>query len=102
MDLIASKITKVAKSVRWLELPDIPEKGDLTDWLEVKDNSHTKFQELIDKSTEWNKETKEESLVVLTLNELLNKKINFAYKNLNRFDYSQNLKKYFELVVNLC
>ena len=75
MDLIASKIIKVAKSVRWLELPDIPEKGDLTDWLEVKDNSHTKFQELIDKSTEWNKETKEESLVVLTLNELLNKKI---------------------------
>jgi len=32
---------------------------------------------------------------------LLNKKINFAYKNLNRFDYSQNLKKYFELVVSL-
>ena len=75
MDSIASEIIKVAKSVRWLELPDIPEKGDLTDWLEVKDNSHTKFQELIDKSTEWNKETKEESLVVLTLNELLNKKI---------------------------
>jgi predicted ATP-dependent serine protease len=75
MHLIASEIIKVAKSVRWLELPDIPEKGDLTDWLEVKDNSHTKFQELIDKSTEWNKETKEESLVVLTLNELLNKKI---------------------------
>jgi glycosyltransferase involved in cell wall biosynthesis len=36
-----------------------------------------------------------------TNKKLLNKKINFAYKNLNRFDYVQNLKKYFELVVNL-
>ena len=91
MDLIASEIIKVAKSVRWLELPDIPEKGDLTDWLEVKDNSHTKFQELIDKSTEWNKENKEESLVVLTLNELLNKKINPRQYLLSPWLQSQGL-----------
>ena len=31
----------------------------------------------------------------------LNKKINFAYNNLNRFDYNKNLKKYFEIVKNL-
>ena len=91
MDSIASEIIKVAKSVRWLELPDIPEKGDLTDWLEVKDNSHTKFQELIDKSTKWNKETKEESLVVLTLNELLNKKINPRQYLLSPWLQSQGL-----------
>lgn len=75
MGLIASELMIVAKSVRWLELPDIPEKGDLSDWVEVKDNSLTKFQELIDNSAKWNKENKQESLVVLTLNELLNKKI---------------------------
>ena len=28
MHIIATEIVKVAKSVRWLELPDIPEKGD--------------------------------------------------------------------------
>ena len=91
MDSIASEIIKVAKSVRWLELPDIPEKGDLTDWLEVNDSSHTKFQELIDKSTEWNKENKKELLVVLTLNELLNKKINPRQYLLSPWLQSQGL-----------
>ncbi len=75
MDLIASEIMKVAKSVRWLELPDIPEKGDFSDWVKVKDNNLYKFQELIDKSTKWNKGINKESLVVLTLKELLIKKI---------------------------
>tara|TARA_X000001036_G_scaffold438775_1_gene487565 strand:- start:590 stop:1666 length:1077 start_codon:yes stop_codon:yes gene_type:complete len=32
---------------------------------------------------------------------ILDKKINFAYKNLYRFDYNKNLKKYFEVVTSL-
>ena len=32
---------------------------------------------------------------------LLNKKIHFAYKNLNRFDYNKNLEKYYDEVTNL-
>ena len=32
---------------------------------------------------------------------ILNKKINFAYKNLYRFDYNNNLKKYFKVVTDL-
>lgn len=32
---------------------------------------------------------------------LLNKKIHFAYKNLYRFDYNTNMKKYFQIVANL-
>jgi len=32
---------------------------------------------------------------------ILNKKIDFAYKNLDRFDYNKNLKKYFDEVTSL-
>ena len=32
---------------------------------------------------------------------ILNKKINFAYKNLNRFDYNKSLEKYYAEVTNL-
>ncbi|MDC1485754.1 glycosyltransferase, partial [Pelagibacteraceae bacterium] len=32
---------------------------------------------------------------------ILNKKINIAYKNLDRFDYDKNLKKYFDEVTSL-
>ena len=32
---------------------------------------------------------------------ILNKKIHFAYNNLNRFNYNKNLKKYFEIIKNL-
>jgi len=47
MNLIASQITQVAKSVHWLELPDIPEKGDLSDWLGIEGNDLEKFNALI-------------------------------------------------------
>jgi hypothetical protein len=75
MHLIASKIEKVANSVRWLELPDIPEKGDLSDWLNIEGNDLNKIQELISNAKQWNKKINKDSLVVLTLDELLNKKI---------------------------
>ena len=75
MHLIASKIEKVANSVRWLELPDVPEKGDLSDWLSIEGNNLTKLKELISNAKQWNKKINKDSLVVLTLDELLNKKI---------------------------
>ena len=75
MHSIASELVKVAKSVRWLELPDIPEKGDFSDWIEIEGNNFKKFEELIDKSKPWIQEIKKDSLVVLTLEELLNKEI---------------------------
>jgi hypothetical protein len=46
MHFIASELVKVAKSVRWLELPDIPEKGDLSDWLSIDGNNLEKFKTL--------------------------------------------------------
>ena len=57
MNIIASEITKVAKSVLWLELPDIPEKGDLTDWLNIEGNDLDKFNTLVRNSAlEWSSE----------------------------------------------
>ena len=54
MDLIASEIMKVAKSVRWLELPDIPERGDLSDWLSIEGNDLDKFNTMVrDTAVQW-------------------------------------------------
>ena len=75
MHHIASMISKVAESVRWLELPDVPEKGDLSDWLSIEGNNLTKLKELISNAEQWNKKINKDSLVVLTLEELLKKEI---------------------------
>jgi len=57
MNIIASNITKVAKSVLWLEIPDIPAKGDLTDWLNIEGNDLDKFNTLVRNSAlEWSSE----------------------------------------------
>jgi hypothetical protein len=54
MDIIASKIIKVAKSVLWLELPDIPEKDDLSDWLNIEGNDLDKFNTMVrDSAVQW-------------------------------------------------
>ena len=51
MRLIASEISKVAESVRWLELPDLPDKGDFSDWIKIEGNNLAKFNSLITKSS---------------------------------------------------
>jgi len=54
MNIIASKITKVAKSVLWLEIPDIPAKGDLTDWLSIEGNDLDRFKTMVrDSAVQW-------------------------------------------------
>ena len=61
MHLIASQISKVAESVRWLELPNIPEKGDLSDWIKIQGNNLEKFNTLVlNSSTAWKEELVEE------------------------------------------
>jgi hypothetical protein len=51
MSIIASEISMVAKSVRLLELPDLPEKGDFSDWIKIEGNNLAKFNSLITKSS---------------------------------------------------
>ena len=50
----ASELVKVAKSVRWLELQDIPEKDDLSDWLNIEGNDLDKFNTMVrDSAVQW-------------------------------------------------
>jgi hypothetical protein len=61
MHHIASEISMVAESVRLLELPDLPEKGDFSDWIKIEGNNLAKFNSLITKSSStWTSELVEE------------------------------------------
>jgi hypothetical protein len=51
MHHIASEISMLAESVRLLELPDLPEKGDFSDWIKIEGNNLAKFNSLITKSS---------------------------------------------------
>ena len=61
MHHIASEISMVAESVRLLELPDLLEKGDFSDWIKIEGNNLAKFNSLITKiSSTWTSELVEE------------------------------------------
>jgi hypothetical protein len=72
MHHIASEISKVAKSVRWLELPYIPEKGDLSDWLKITDNDKNAFEILVTNAPQWDPNFLSTSLADLEVGERLN------------------------------
>ena len=50
---IASEVVKVAESVRWMELQDIPEKGDFSNWLNIPDNDKNAFEILSTNTPQW-------------------------------------------------
>jgi hypothetical protein len=53
MNKIASKLTKVAKKVHWLELPEVPIKGDLSDWISIAGNDIQALRKLKQNALEW-------------------------------------------------
>ena len=69
---IASMISKVAESVRWLELPGISEKGDFSDWLNVPDNDKKAFEILVSSAPQWDPNLLNTSLADLELGDRLN------------------------------
>ena len=71
MHIIATEIVKVAKSVRWLELPDLPEKGDLSDWLNIPDNDKKVFEILVTNAPQWDPNYLHITLADLELGERL-------------------------------
>ena len=68
---IASMISKVAESVRWLELPGISEKGDFSDWLNVPDNDKKAFEILVTSAPQWDPNFLSTSLADLELGDRL-------------------------------
>jgi hypothetical protein len=69
---IASMISKVAESVRWLELPGISEKEDFSDWLNVNDNDKKAFEILVTSAPKWDPNSLNTSLADLELGDRLN------------------------------
>ena len=69
---IASEVVKVAKSVRWLELPGISEKEDFSDWLNVNDNDKKAFEILVTSAPKWDPNSLNTSLADLELGDRLN------------------------------
>jgi DNA primase len=54
MHLLASKISPVASSIRWLDIPGIPEKGDISDWIKIEGNNLDKFKTMVrDSAIQW-------------------------------------------------
>jgi hypothetical protein len=54
MNLLASKISQVASSIRWLDIPGIPEKGDISDWIKIEGNDLDKFKTMVrDSAVQW-------------------------------------------------
>jgi hypothetical protein len=54
MNLLASKISQVASSIRWLNIPGIPEKGDISDWIKIEGNELDKFKTMVrDSAVQW-------------------------------------------------
>lgn len=50
---VAKALYEVAASVRVLRLPDLPEKGDVLDWIETPGNNQTRFLELTGTAAPW-------------------------------------------------
>ena len=72
MHRVASEISKVAGSVRWLELPDLPEKGDFSDWIKIEGNDKKAFEILATNAPQWDPNYLHISLADLELGERLN------------------------------
>lgn len=52
-DMVGAALRGIAKRVRILHLPGLPEKGDISDWLEVEGNDKDTLLELIDRAPDW-------------------------------------------------
>jgi hypothetical protein len=72
MNIIAAEIVKVAESVRWLKLPNILEKGDLSDWLNITDNDKKAFEVLVTNAPQWDPNSLHITLADQELGERLN------------------------------
>lgn len=68
---IASQLHKVAWSVKILELPGLPEKGDVTDFINIQPSSaaaHERLSIMIEGCKEWMPEIKSESSIIFPSN----------------------------------
>ena len=48
-EILAQQLSPATERLLWLQLPDIPEKGDISDWLNIEGNDGEKFKEMVQK-----------------------------------------------------
>jgi P4 family phage/plasmid primase-like protien len=53
MQQVAKSLVEHAASIKWLELPGLPEKGDVSDWLNDSANTKDRLTELIKNAADW-------------------------------------------------
>jgi len=53
MQQVAKSLSGYAASIKWLELPGLPEKGDVSDWLKDPANTKERLAELIRGAADW-------------------------------------------------
>lgn len=56
MQKVAKSLNGIAASIKWLDLPDLPQKGDLTDWFKLQKDNETAFERLskiIESAPDW-------------------------------------------------
>lgn len=80
---VAKALTKLAKRVRVLELPELPDKGDVSDWLSIEGNDAEKLLELVGKTPSFEKSRSDFNL--------LNPKTDDYRKALRSLDYTIRL-----------
>jgi hypothetical protein len=68
---VASSVASVAEYVKIVELPGLPDKGDIVDWLKVPGNDKERLRALMNDAPYWKLEPKKDSLVVINSDELV-------------------------------
>lgn len=68
---VAKSVSVFAKSVKVLELPGLPPKGDIIDWLKVPGNDQAKLVALMDSAPEWRVEQPKPTVKSIALEDFL-------------------------------
>lgn len=53
MDMVGEKLQGIARSVKILHLPGLPEKGDISDWLQIEENDRKALAKLCAEAPLW-------------------------------------------------
>src|SRR5262249_4401427 len=66
---VADSLTGVATSVKLVELPGLPEKGDVSDWLAISGDDKNALVQKVEQTSEWEKKSQAPEENPFTLSE---------------------------------
>ncbi len=77
---VAKSLYEVAKSIKIINLPDLPEKGDITDWIS-QGHSKDELLKLVDETPEWEPEETRKTAIFIRLDKVEPKPIEWLWPN---------------------